>query len=349
MGGTRLELGAESREDRHDVHAQRKELSMPGTQHNMTLRFLAAPGDGNQEGRVEGGLVLEWIDKAGYGEAVAWSGRYCVTAYVGNVRFSSPVMVGDLVEVDARVVHTGRSSMHIVTTVSSGNPRTGEMRVNCQCLMIFVAVDEHGKSVEVPAFEPTDDWEREQQEIAIRRIEGRKRIEDEMALQTYSDNSEAPRQVLRFLARPSDVNWGGKVHGGSVMQWIDEAANLVAESWHHGPAITVFAGGVRFYRPIQIGHLVEVDARLIHTGHSSMHISVHVRSGDPREGGELQLTTHCLMVLVALDPEGTHKLHVRSWNPVLPEDVALQEHAKKLIDIRSTIARTAPREVPARA
>lgn len=78
-----------------------------------------------------------------------------------------------------------------------------------------------------------------------------------------------------------------------------------------------------------------------------MHVSVHVRSGDPRSGGEMHTTTHCLMVLVALDPTGSRKVAVRSWNPTLPEDLALQSHAKRLIDICEQIARTAPREVPA--
>ena len=33
-----------------------------------------------------------------------------------------------------------------------------------------------------------------------------------------------PRAVtLRFLAEPSHVNFGGKVHGGAVMKWIDQA------------------------------------------------------------------------------------------------------------------------------
>ncbi|MEL4358378.1 MULTISPECIES: acyl-CoA thioesterase [unclassified Luteococcus] len=318
---------------------------MSGTQRETTLRFLAAPMEGNEKGHVEGGTVLAWIDKAGYAEAVAWSGSYCVTAYVGNVRFSRPVLVGELVEVQARIVHTGRSSMHIVCTVSSGNPRTGELAVTCQCLIIFVATDGKGKSVEVPPFNPESDWEREQQEIAIRRVEGRKEIEEDMARQVYTDQTEALRRTLRFLAKPTDVNWGGKVHGGIAMEWIDEAANLVAETWHQGPAIPVFAGGVRFYRPIHIGHLVEVEARLIHTGHSSMHVSVHVRSGDPMKN-ELETTTHCLMVLVALDETGTRKRHVRSWNPKLPEDLELQEHAKRLIDIRQGLARRAPREVP---
>ena len=29
---------------------------------------------------------------------------------------------------------------------------------------------------------------------------------------------------LQFLSEPSDVNYGGKVHGGMMMKWIDQAA-----------------------------------------------------------------------------------------------------------------------------
>ena len=28
--------------------------------------------------------------------------------------------------------------------------------------------------------------------------------------------------TFRFLAEPTDVNFGGKVHGGMVMKWIDQ-------------------------------------------------------------------------------------------------------------------------------
>lgn len=39
-------------------------------------------------------------------------------------------------------------------------------------------------------------------------------------------------------------------------------------------------GGRRFQRPIMVGDLVEVEARLAYTGKTSMDISVEVRSGD---------------------------------------------------------------------
>jgi acyl-CoA hydrolase len=93
---------------------------MPGSASEITLRFLAAPTDAGRLGNVDGGRVLERIDKAGYACAVGWSGTYSVTAYVGNVRFSQPVRVGHLVQATARLVNTGRSSMQVLVTVESG-------------------------------------------------------------------------------------------------------------------------------------------------------------------------------------------------------------------------------------
>jgi len=85
----------------------------------MTLRFLAAPTDTGHSGGVDGGRVQEWIDKAAHALAASWSGRYSVTACVGHVRFTRPVVTGHLIEVTARLVHAGRSCLHIETTVRS--------------------------------------------------------------------------------------------------------------------------------------------------------------------------------------------------------------------------------------
>lgn len=304
----------------------------------MTLRFLAAPFDVGVSGKVPGGLVLEWIDKAGYAVAVAWSQKYTVTAYVGNVHFSRPIMAGNLVEVRARIVRTGRTSMTILSEVHAVDVRTGERWETCRCAMIFVAVDGEGRSVPVPPFEPSTDEERKLYADVDALTESRNRIETSMAEQTYTDAGQAERLTLRFLAKPTDVNWGGKVHGGTVMGWIDEAATACAQRWTGGDAIATYAGGVRFYRPMHIGDLVEVEARLLHTDERQMHISVHVRTGDPRTG-RLELTTHCLMVLVAIDTEG-RPTSVRQWRPTIEEDVKLDRHAREMQESRVTAHHT---------
>ncbi len=310
---------------------------MEPRQDRVTLRFLAAPTDRGYSGGVGAGRVLEWIDKAGYALAAAWSGKYCVTAYVGNVQFRRPVLVGDLVEVTARIIHTGRSSMHIDVVVSSSDPRVGRQVENTQCLVIFVAVDDEGRSVEVPSWTPSTPEEKDDQEGAIRRIDLRALIEGAMAAQHYTDGGDAPREILRFLAAPTDVNWGGKVHGGIVMRWIDEAAHVVATRWTKELRnVAVYSGGIRFYRPLFIGDLVEVDARLIHTGTTSMHISVHVRSSDPRVVAP-RLTTHCLTVFVNLDDAG-QPTQCPPWIPTDADDRALDAHAVDLVGLRETVS-----------
>ena len=306
---------------------------MPTGDREITLRFLAAPTDAGYSGNVSGGSVLEWIDKAGYACAVGWSGHYCVTAYVGDVHFTRPVRIGELVEVSARIVHTGRSSMHIFVTVYSADPKDRVFTEATRCLTIFVAVDSSGRPVPVPAWQPSSAEDAQRQAAAIERVQVRADIEAAMKVQTYSDAGTAPRTTLRFLAAPTDVNWGGKVHGGTVMRWIDEAAYVCAVGWSGTESVAVYAGGVRFYRPLLIGSIVETEARLVHTGRTSMHVSVHVRSGDPKTH-ELDLTTHCLIVFVALD-ESRRPAPVARWEPHTEEDLALDQHARHLVELRT--------------
>ncbi|WP_104109628.1 acyl-CoA thioesterase [Arthrobacter sp. N199823] len=299
---------------------------------SVTLRFLAAPTDIGHSGSVDAGTVLEWVDKAAYAAAVGWAKSYCVTAYVGNIHFADPVNSGDMVEVEATVVHTGRSSMHVKTVVSSGDPRGGTPTMRSQCIVIFVAVGADGKPIPVTPYEPATTRELAQANDALARIKVREEIVEAMKAQDYTDAGTAERVVLRFLAAPTDVNWGGKVHGGIVMKWIDEAAYVCATRYCGADTVAVFSGGIRFYRPLLIGHVVEVEARLVYTGNKGMHIAVHVSSGDPKDR-EMQLTTYCLTVMVTRDEAG-NSVPVPPWIPVSHEDKRLHAHAKELLEIR---------------
>ncbi len=121
---------------------------------SITLRFLAEPNTANFAGKVHGGTVMKWIDEAGYACATAWAKRYCVTVYVGSIRFHSPIVIGSMVEVEARMAYTGKTSMNIAVEVRSGDLKTGEMNKTTECLIVFVAVDDEGKPMQVPTFNP---------------------------------------------------------------------------------------------------------------------------------------------------------------------------------------------------
>lgn len=302
-----------------------------------TLRFLAAPTDvaALGGGNVHHGKLLEWIDKAGYACAVGWSRSYCVTAYVGNIRFDRPIESGHLVEVGAKLIYTGRTSMHVLCRVSAADARNGTFTEACSCLVIFVAIDENGKSRAVPPWDPVESIDRALADEARRAIGLRSEIEDSMQAQTYTEDTASTRSLTRFMAAPTDVNWGGKVHGGNAMRWIDETATLCGSAWNGTACASVYAGGVRFYRPIQIGHIVEVEARLLHTGSETMHMSIHVRSGDPRIL-DMQLTTHCLTVVTPVDDHGDTTA-TRQWIPATEEDRRLDAHALELTKVRAKL------------
>ncbi len=112
--------------------AQRTEPTRPpkARSHQTIHRFRVEPADVGIVGFVDGGKLLEWIDNAAYAAAAHWSGRYCVTASVGNIHLDRPISVGELVEVHASLVYTGRSSMHILITVYSSDPTRGQSSSN---------------------------------------------------------------------------------------------------------------------------------------------------------------------------------------------------------------------------
>jgi acyl-CoA hydrolase len=151
--------------------------------------------------------------------------------------------------------------------------------------------------------------------------------------------------TLRFLAEPTDVNYGGKVHGGVVMKWIDQAGYAAAVGWSGRYCVTVAVGGIRFVAPVRISDLVTVSATLVRTGTTSMQFAVEVRARDPM-GGESRLCTHCIIVFVALDAVEGQPVAVPPWTPSSEEDRHLSEYAEKVMalskGIEDTVARLAP-------
>jgi acyl-CoA hydrolase len=141
---------------------------------------LAETQDVNFGGKVHGGAVMKWIDLAAYACAAGWSGRYCVTAYAGGIRFIAPIHVGSLVEVDAKVIYTGKSSMHIALEVNACDPKSLNRRLTTHCIVIMVAVDQNGQPERVSQWKPESKNDKQQHVTAVKLMEIRKKIGNEM-------------------------------------------------------------------------------------------------------------------------------------------------------------------------
>lgn len=141
--------------------------------------------------------------------------------------------------------------------------------------------------------------------------------------------------TFQFISEPSDVNFGGKVHGGEVMKWIDQTAYACATGYAQNYCVTVYVGGIRFYRPISIGAIVKVDAQVIYTGTTSIHIAVNVFSRQLKDK-KFEKTTHCVIVFVSTDENGK-PVPVKKFVPSNQLQIEMEQYALKLVDLRKSI------------
>ncbi|MFN9475893.1 acyl-CoA thioesterase [Acidovorax sp.] len=136
--------------------------------------------------------------------------------------------------------------------------------------------------------------------------------------------------TLRFLASHTAPSASGRIHGGTVLRWMDEAGFACASAWAGGTCVTALMGATSFDRPIHPGDLVEVQASLAHTGETSMHMLIEVRSGGI-QAKELPGVAHCVAVYAALD-EGGQPLAVDKFTPETPGDMALAERVNAQVE-----------------
>lgn len=141
--------------------------------------------------------------------------------------------------------------------------------------------------------------------------------------------------TFQFISEPTDVNFGGKVHGGVVMKWIDQTAYTCARTWAETYCVTVYVGGIRFLKPIEIGNVVKIDAYVIYTGRTSIHIAVDVYGSD-FSTPDFEKKTHCVIVFVAVDDDG-QPIPVKKWEPDTERERKLAQYAVRLMDLRKQI------------
>ena len=127
---------------------------------SLTMTVLMTPDMANFSGNVHGGSLLKLLDQVAYACAAKYCKNYVVTAALDQVFFRQQVNVGELVTFYAHVNHVGRSSMEIGVKVVAEHLRTNEKRHTTSCYFTMVAMDENGKSVEVPRLSLDTDTEK---------------------------------------------------------------------------------------------------------------------------------------------------------------------------------------------
>lgn len=114
----------------------------------LALRVVTMPRDTNQYGTIFGGVILSYIDQAGFVEARRHGAHRWVTASIDRVDFLAPVHLGDTVAFYARTVRQGRSSVSIEIEVEAERYVSGETARVTTATIALVAVDAHGRPID---------------------------------------------------------------------------------------------------------------------------------------------------------------------------------------------------------
>lgn len=146
----------------------------PMSQSRTIQTKLVLPPDTNHLHTMFGGKVVAYIDEIAAIAAMKHSKTAVVTASIDSVDFLSSARAGDVLELEAIVTSTGRTSMEVFVTVHSMNLLAGESKLTTESFLTMVAMGENNKPTPVPGVYPETEHEKNLFETAPARREYRK-------------------------------------------------------------------------------------------------------------------------------------------------------------------------------
>lgn len=135
------------------------------------MNELVLPNDTNTLNNLMGGRLLHWMDIAAAISAQKHCNRIVVTASVDNVSFKHPVKLGDVISIEAKVTRAFNTSVEVQLVVWAQNIPSGTKVRSNEAFYTFVAIDQNGRTIQVPQLEPETDEERRLYEGALQRRE----------------------------------------------------------------------------------------------------------------------------------------------------------------------------------
>lgn len=172
-----------------------KEKKASETKVNMSE--LVLPNDTNFYGNLMGGRLMYWMDIAGALSALKHCAAPVVTASVDNISFETPIKIGNVVHIEAKVTRAFKSSMEVHLQVW-GEDAIQQFRYKSnEAFLTFVALDPNGKPRAVNTLQPETAEEIKHFEGALRRrqvrliLGGKLKPEDALELKALFTKDES--------------------------------------------------------------------------------------------------------------------------------------------------------------
>lgn len=139
----------------------------------ISIAQLMQPEHANNFGNVHGGWIMKLVDEAGALAFMRHARRRVVTVAIDSMVFRQPIRIGDLVILEAEVTYTGRTSGEVEVQVVAEDPVTGERTHTNTAYLVYVALGDDGRPVQVPPLKAETEAEKLRMEAAKERQERR--------------------------------------------------------------------------------------------------------------------------------------------------------------------------------
>ena len=125
---------------------------------------IVLPGQANNHGTMFGGELLAMMDKAAAIAALRFCRQFVVTASTERIDFRTPIHRGDLIDMTARVIYTGTTSMIVRIDAWAERPLSGDRQWCTTGYYSMVSVSEDGRPCAIPRLQVETqaehaDWE----------------------------------------------------------------------------------------------------------------------------------------------------------------------------------------------
>lgn len=105
------------------------------------------------------------------------------------------------------------------------------------------------------------------------------------------------------IVLPNDTNTLGNLMGGQLLKWMDITGAISAHRHCKKAVVTASVGNVSFQKPIKLGDIVTINAKVSRAFTTSMEVVLEVTVEDA-ESGEHQQSNVAMYTFVALDNKG---------------------------------------------
>ena len=135
----------------------------------IQMTELVLPNDTNVFGNLMGGRLMYWMDIAAALSAQKHCNAPVVTASVDNISFESPIKLGNVVHIEARVSRAFNTSMEVHLKVWGEDLKKRMKYKSNEAYYTFVSLDETSQPQAVPQLIPETADEKRLFEGALRR------------------------------------------------------------------------------------------------------------------------------------------------------------------------------------